>query len=296
MQIHTIDLKFQNLSQSIAAYLVVGPDGPVLIETGPTSTLETLKAGIAQHGYAARDIRHVLVTHIHLDHAGALGWWAQEGAQVYVHERGAPHMIDPSRLLASAGRIYGDKMDELWGEFLPVPAERLTVVRDGDAIGAGGLTFSALDTPGHARHHHVYRLGDIAFVGDAAGIRVPDSPFIDVPAPPPEFDLETWKETIARLDAARFTTIYPTHFGVVNEPRPHFERLRGVLIDTAEFVRSKYEEEVDRDEIVELYRAWSRERAQRSGLSPDLIERYESTSPSFMTVDGILRYWRKRTS
>ena len=294
MRIHTIDLQFQKIPQSIAAYLVVGPEGPVLIETGPSSTLDNLIAGIAQHGYTPRDIRDVLVTHIHLDHAGALGWWAQQGAQVYVHEWGAPHMVDPSKLLASAGRIYGDTMDELWGEVLPVAAERLTVVKDGDTIRAGGLTFSALDTPGHASHHHVYRLADIAFAGDAAGIRVPDCSYIDLPSPPPDFDLEAWTATIDRLVAADFATIYPTHFGVVVEPRQHFDLLRRVLIDNAEFVKSHLEAGLERDAIIELYSAENRKRARLAGLDDDQFDRYKATSPPYMSVDGILRYWRKR--
>ena len=197
--IHTLDLLFQNVPQAIAAYLVIGPEGPLLVETGPGSTLQNLKAQLGRHGLAPQDIGQVLVTHIHLDHAGAAGWWGQQGAQIYVHHVGAPHLIDPSRLLASAARIYGDQMDTLWGPMLPTPAEKVTAVYDGDIIQAGGLEFLALDTPGHARHHHVYRLGNLAFTGDAAGIQLPDSRLIDLPAPPPEFELEVWQQTIDRL-------------------------------------------------------------------------------------------------
>ncbi len=298
MQVHTIDLDFQNIPQSVAAYLVVGPEGPVLIETGPSSTLETLIAGIKAHGFVPADIRHVLVTHIHLDHAGALGWWAREGAHVYVHQIGARHMIDPSKLIASARRIYQDQMDELWGEFLPVPAENLTPVSDGDVIRVGGLELTAIDTPGHAGHHHAYSLLNgsekIAFVGDVAGIRLPDCPLVEVPSPPPEFKLDLWAASIDKLDAAGLTAIYPTHFGIVTDPRAHFTALRGVLNDVTEFVSSHFEADREREAIIELYTDWHRQRALDSGASEEIADQYLSTNPVYMSVDGILRYLRKQ--
>ncbi len=298
MQVHTIDLDFQNIPQSVAAYLVVGPEGPVLIETGPSSTLETLIAGIKAHGFDPADIRHVLVTHIHLDHAGALGWWAREGARVYVHQVGARHMIDPSKLIASARRIYQDRMDELWGELLPVPAESLTAVSDGDVIQVRGLELTAMDTPGQAGHHHAYSLQNgsekIAFVGDAAGIRVPDCSLVDVPSPPPEFTPDLWATSIDRMDAAGLAAIYLTHFGVVTDPHAHFAVLRGVLNDITEFVSSHFEANCDREAIIEQYTDWHRQRARDSGIAAEIAERYLSTNAPYMSVDGILRYLRKR--
>jgi glyoxylase-like metal-dependent hydrolase (beta-lactamase superfamily II) len=157
MKIHTLDLHFQNLDHAIAAYLVEGPDGYLLIETGPMSTLPALQARLAEHGLSAADVPDVLVTHIHLDHSGAAGWWGQQGARIYVHPMGTPHIIDPSRLWQSASRIYGEEMEALWGSVLPAPAEQVITVRDGEQIEAAGLTLSAIDTPGHAGHHHTYR-------------------------------------------------------------------------------------------------------------------------------------------
>src|SRR5690606_40448063 len=182
MQIHTLDLNFQNLSHAIAAYLIEGPEGYLLIETGPMSTLPALQARLAEHGLSAGDIGDVVVTHIHLDHAGAAGWWAQQGARVYVHPMGAPHLVDPARLWASAGRIYGEAMESLWGSVVPAPPEQVRVVRDGQQITAAGVTLTAIDTPGHAGHHHTYRLGDVGFTGDAAGVRVPGSEWVSLPA------------------------------------------------------------------------------------------------------------------
>lgn len=294
MKIHILDLNFLNMPHAIASYLIVDPEGPVLVESGPGSTLETLKARLAEHGYAPADIRHVLLTHIHLDHGGAAGWWARQGARIYVHHIGAPHLIDPTRLYNSARRIYGDMMDTLWGEMLPVPAEQLTALYDGDTVSVGGLKFTALDTPGHARHHHVYRLGDIAFTGDAAGIRLPGHSLVFLPAPPPEFDLEAWHRTIARLSSENFVTIYPTHFGAVENAREHLETLDALLDQSAEFVRARLQTGVDRDELIRQYSDWSRQRADALGISDDAYRQYESTNPQFMSVDGMMRYWRKK--
>lgn len=294
MEIHTLDLNFQNVPHVIAAYLVVGPGSPVLVETGPGSTVATLQAQLANHGYSPDDIEHVLVTHIHLDHAGAAGWWAQQGAQVYVHHVGAPHLIDPSKLLASAARIYGDQMDTLWGKTVPAPAEKITPVHDGDTIEVAGLMFTALDTPGHARHHHVYRLGDIAFMGDAIGITVPESPFIDLPTPPPEFDLEAWHQTVDRLRDEAFSVAYPTHYGRLENVPAHLSTFKSLLTQAANFVRDRMTAGIERDELVKQYQNWNRDRAAALNVPEEVIRQYETANPTYMSVDGLMRYWRKK--
>lgn len=294
-QIHTIDLNFQGVPHATAVYVIdSGSEGPVLVETGPGSTLNHCLDALKQLGIQPKDVRHVLLTHIHLDHAGAAGWWAQQGARVYVHYFGARHLIDPSKLLASATRIYGDKMDTLWGEMLPVPAERLTELYDNDTVNIGDLTFTALETPGHARHHHTYQLGSTAFTGDAAGLRLMNLPLVDIPAPPPEFDREVWVQTVDRLLAARFDTIYPTHFGAVTDVQGHLQAFRALIGDAAEFVRVRMEAGVSRDDLVMQYRDWTIERARAVGLTDAEIHQYETANPLYMSVDGIMRYWRKR--
>jgi len=294
MKIHTLDLNFQNVPQTIASYLIVGDGGPVLVETGPGSTLSNLHAELARHGFQPADVRHVLVTHIHLDHAGAAGWWAQHGAQVYVHHFGAQHLIDPERLLQSATRIYGDKMDTLWGEFLPSPAEQVTLVHDGDVIDVAGLQFRAIETPGHARHHHVFRLGDVAFTGDAAGIHLPDMPTIDVPAPPPEFELEVWEATIDRLLAENLSTLYPTHFGALHNPTEHLTELKALMRDITFYIKGHLDAGMERDDLVETYNNWNRARLHGAGMGDTAVHQYEISNPWYMSVDGITRYWRKR--
>jgi glyoxylase-like metal-dependent hydrolase (beta-lactamase superfamily II) len=294
MQIHTLDLNFQNLDHAIAVYLIEGPAGYLLIETGPMSTLPALQARLAEHGLSAADIGDVLVTHIHLDHAGAAGWWAQQGARIHVHPMGMPHLVDPSRLWESAGRIYGAQMEALWGSILPAPVEQMIPVRDGQQIAVAGLTLTALDTPGHAGHHHTYRLGDVGFTGDAAGVRVPGSDWISLPAPPPEFNRELWWKTLDRLEAEQFAAIYPTHFGRVEDVDYQLAQLRGVIEDASTFVRARMEDGMERDDLVNAYIGWNRERALASGMPPEDYARYEAANPLFMSVDGLMRYWRKR--
>ena len=294
MQIHALDLSFQNAPRVTASYLVVGPGGPVLVETGPGSTLPELKKQLAGSGFTSSEIRHILVTHIHLDHAGAAGWWAQQGTQIYVHYVGAPHLIDPGKLLASASRIYGDQMGLLWGDVLPAPAECVTPVFDGDKIEAAGLTFTAMETPGHASHHHAYLLGDIAFTGDAAGIHLPELAMIDLPAPPPEFNLDLWLATVARLNQGNFKAIYPTHFGQVTRWREHLESFTALLKEAAAFVRTRMEMGFERDAIVSDYVAWQRARASESQIGEEAFHWYEVVNPLYMSVDGIMRYWRKQ--
>lgn len=294
MRIETLDLDFQDLPRVIASYLVSGPEGRVLVETGPGSTLPTLLAALGDRGIAPRDIRAVLLTHIHLDHAGAAGWWAQQGVDIWVHPFGAPHLVDPTKLVASAGRIYGERMERLWGDLLPAPPERVRPVDDGETIAVAGLRFVAVETPGHARHHHVYRLGDVAFTGDAAGIRLPGVPWVDLPAPPPEFDRESWQRSIDRLRELRLSTLYPTHFGRTDAVAEQLDGVEMWLRQTTRFVRSMMAEGLDRDTMVERYDGWLREQASGAGVQGELSRAYDLANPRGMSVDGILRYWQKR--
>lgn len=294
MEIRILDTNFQGMRGVTAVFLVIGPEGPVLVETGPGSTIPAITAALSTHGYQPGDIKHVLLTHIHLDHAGAAGWWAQQGAQLYVHPVGAPHLIDPSRLIASATRIYGDRMGTLWGEIIPAPAEKVTAVADGDVIYVGGLSFKAIASPGHASHHHVYRLGDIAFTGDAAGVYLPKTGLISLPAPPPEFQHEVWLETIERLMAEKLKAIYPTHFGQVTKVAEHLQRFRALLDKSVDFIAERFEAGVGREEIIDDYKAWNRERMTDEGAAANEMVQEELANPMTMSVDGILRYLRKR--
>lgn len=292
--IHTLDLRFQGAPEAIASFLVLGPSGPVLVETGPGSTLDALQRELARFGLKPADIRDVLITHIHLDHGGAAGWWAQNGARVHVHHVGAPHLVDPSRLLASAQRIYGDMMKPLWGDYLASPAERVHALHDGDVVAAGGLRFLALDTPGHARHHLVYQLGDIAFTGDLAGIRLSARRHTRLPTPPPEFDREAWLASLEKVRARRFARLYLTHFGPLDDVDAHWETVARLVNDYPERVRAELERGADRDAILARFTEQEAARLAADGMSDQEQALYGSVGPMGMSVDGLLRYWKQR--
>ena len=303
MTIHTIDLDYLGIPQAIAAYVVVddswraGRQRPVLIETGPASTLEALRRGLGSLGMQFGDIEHALVTHIHLDHAGAAGHLAQQGTTIHVHEFGAKHLADPTRLIASATRIYGEQMDRLWGRIIPVPSGQLVPVHDGDVIEIGGLRFTAIETPGHARHHHAFELdtadGRVCFAGDIAGITIPGvdpARFLTVPTPPPEFDLDAWRVSIDRIRAREYALIYPTHFSRSGDVDGHLARLERALVDGVELIEREQRRGAAREQILEAYVADVRRQAADAGLSESAIELYLSMNLLTMNVDGVLRW------
>ncbi len=292
--VNTIDLNFLGRTGAIAAYLIEGPEGYVLIECGPASTWGQLETGLTEYGLKPSDLSGVLVTHIHLDHAGASGFLTREGVTVFVHAKGAPHLIDPSRLLASAGRIYGDRMDELWGSTAPCNKDKVVSVRGGEEVYVAGLRFLAVDSPGHAKHHLTFVLDDLAFTGDAAGVCLEGSSWVSVPAPPPEFNLELWLKTIDRLRALELKAIYPTHFGKQPDPFFQLSQLERALGECAHLVRDGMKQGLSRDQILDRYLEAEKKRAENAGVKGDLFEVYEASNPLFMSVDGIMRYWRKK--
>lgn len=288
-KIQVIDLHFQDRPQCVAAFLVEAPQGHLLIECGPATCRQQLLASLQAQGLQPGHLKALLLTHIHLDHAGDAGWWAQQGVPVYVHPVGAPHLIDPSKLLQSAGRIYGEHMERLWGEILPCPSERVVAWTPDSTLEIAGLPIEALDTPGHARHHLAYRIGENLFCGDVAGVRLPGQErAISVPAPPPEFEQEVWLATLARLRQLPLKTLYLTHFGPCSEVEAHWQQLGECIQSVAEFVGQR--QQIPRDQLVEEYTRW-----QRARLGDDAtFDRYEQANPLFMSVDGLLRYWKKR--
>lgn len=288
------------LPRYTAVYVLQGPEGAILIETSSAVTTENIVAGLREIGLDPKDIKHVLVSHIHLDHAGAAWWWAQQGAQIHVHEFGAQHLIDPSALVASATRIYTDRMDTLWGPVQPIAPEKVLPVHDGDVINVCGLKIKAIEAPGHARHHHAFALstidhGKICFTGDACAMIMPEGDYLAVPTPPPEFDLELWLETLQRLETCNFDTLYPTHFGpYLGPPATLLHRLRDALIEQAEFVRVQMETGKPRQEIFDAFVAWQREVSIAQGTSEKLYQDYTVDHLMEMNTTGLMRYWTKK--
>lgn len=289
----TLDLNFMGIAGAIASYLIPHSNGAVLVECGPGSTVPTLQERLRQHNLSPADITDVFLTHIHLDHAGAAGWLARQGAKIHVHPVGAPHMQNPEKLLASAARIYGDMMDTLWGEFLPVPPEQLSIIQDNDVITVDGMSFQAFDTPGHAEHHHVYLLEDTLFSGDIGGVRLAGTRHIRLPMPPPEFNLEKWKKSLERIKQLKFTRIAPTHFGLFNDVDWHLAALERGIEEINAWMEAVMPgdppvEEINR-QLSDLYH----QRAASAGVPAEQLQGYESANPSWMSGYGIQRYWRK---
>ncbi|MCW0221291.1 MAG: MBL fold metallo-hydrolase, partial [Prosthecobacter sp.] len=269
MTVHTIDLHFQNTPGLIAAYLIESNGELALIETGPGSTLPRLCRAITDLGFQVENIRHVLVTHIHLDHAGSAGWWAQQGAQVYCHPNALRHLMDPSRLMESARMVYADQMDTLWGEMLPAPEERVTALEDGQSVKVGAVSITAWDTPGHARHHHAYVVGDVCFTGDVAGLRLQNSGYLSVTAAPPQFDPPAYIASVDRLLAADFKSLYLAHFGIISDVRAHLTRYRQRIEEVHQQVRTWVNEGCSAEEIRLRYHDTEQAQSNAAGLTPE---------------------------
>ena len=300
--IHTLDLNFHDTLTSIASYLIPHAEGGVLVECGPGSTLPTMQTKLKEYDLTPQDITDVLVTHIHLDHAGAAGWFARQGARIHVHHVGAPHLLDPTKLITSASRIYGDRMDKLWGKFLSVPTDKLNILHDEDEIKVSDLVFRALDTPGHAYHHMAYLLDGVCFSGDVGGVRItiPGYRHLRLPMPPPGLHLGKWRETIQRLQQEDIHHLALTHFGIFDDVEWHFQAILEALDAADAWAREvmpraeKLENgEISKDWLRKEFMAWAKERSLAAGLTEDLLNTYEEANPSGMSADGLFRYWRK---
>jgi len=291
----TLDLNFQGRPYAIASYLIrpAGGDGVVLVESGPGSTRAALEAGLAKEGLSPRDVTHVLLTHIHLDHAGAAGWLARQGAQIYVHPVGAPHMLDPEKLIASATRIYGDRMESLWGEFLPVPEDQLNVPQDTEEIVIGNLRFVPINTPGHAEHHYAYLFEDICFSGDVGGVRIPGYQYLRIPMVPPELHLERWHESMQRLRKEEFARIAPTHFGIYDDPQWQLREVEKALDDAAHWMEEVMTADPSIEELRQLFTERTLADNEKLALSEEVVHAYQLANPPGMSADGLMRYWKK---
>lgn len=291
-----LDTRHGGVSGTIGVYLLpLDGDAFALVETGPGSTLRTLRAGIDEAGFELEHLEAILVTHIHLDHAGAAGELTKAtGARLYVHERGAKHLIDPSRLMASAERVYGNQLGSLWGTMEPAPEDRVQSLADGDRIELSGRTLEAIDSAGHATHHHCFLLDDGSLLtGDAAAVRLPGSRVIRPALPPPEADLETWEATIAKLRKREPSRLLLTHFGEVRDADAHLERIPRRNRAWADEVLEGMQTGDDFEALVRRMRALELAELVADGAEATTIERHRRTSDAHMTVLGLTRYWKK---
>ena len=294
-----IDTQMHGQSGITGVFVIKGAEQTALVETGPKSVVDNVLSGLEANGIEELD--WILVTHIHLDHAGAAGTLAQRfpQAKVGVHEVGTPHLVDPSKLWSSASRIYGDAMEQLWGGIDPIAEDRIHVVRDGDSISLGNLELTAVETPGHAYHHHAFLSSDgDLFAGDALGVRLPDVGFVRPATPPPEFHLEKAISSIERIRDLNPSTLWPTHFG------PHTEGTNPKSVDDfcaesieafnrwADWVREARKKTTDVEEAARLVKAQAIA-AIEGQVAEEARARMENTTSYWMNTWGYMRYFDK---
>jgi glyoxylase-like metal-dependent hydrolase (beta-lactamase superfamily II) len=291
-----IDLGFQNREGVIAAYLIREGDSLALIETGPTTTLPRLVAGIRAAGFEPADLRQILVTHIHLDHSGGAGVLLRQTPEaiVRVHPIGAPHLIDPARLLASATRLYGDRMEALWGEVAPIPAERIEPLEDAMPFAVGGRLLTAIYTPGHASHHVTYWDPEtsIAFTGDVGGVRMAGTSYVCPPAPPPELDPEAWAVSVDKMRALRPGRLCLTHGGPFADADGHLAQIGPNLTEMRGLALGELRAGAD---AARLTAAIHELMAARIGTDdPEILANLEWATPSYLAAAGLTRLLVKR--
>jgi glyoxylase-like metal-dependent hydrolase (beta-lactamase superfamily II) len=265
----------------------------VLFDTGPESTFDNIVTGLRKIGASANDIKHVFLSHIHFDHAGAAWRFAELGAMIYVHPRGAQHLIDPTKLIASATRIYGDNMQRLWGRIVPLPEERVRILEDNNVVQVAPFEIRAIATPGHASHHHVYHWEDNLFGGDIAGVRLGNGPPIP-PFVPPELHIESWHESIGKIRKLNPTNLYLPHFGLVKDSvATHLTALDGRVTRWSEWFHQRISAGVQEPDLVLGFARLEHDDLTGHGATEELARDYETADPSYMAVPAAIRYWQK---
>lgn len=297
IDIHTLDLNFMGHSQLIGSFLIPCPDtGFVLIETGPASTLETLEGEISRAGFDLEDLKGIFLTHVHLDHgAGAGALSVRTGAAVFVHPKGVAHLIKPSeKLLPSAKRLYGDMMVPLWGVVEPVPKELVVVVEDGDTVEIEGLEVVGHHTPGHAVHHIAWQVGGAVATGDIGGIRFPGASYVLPPMPPPDINIELWRESVERIRALEPEMLLLTHYGVFEDVASHLDELEDRLVRWQEMTEEILKGDGDSAAVAAAIIEEDQKEIGQALVTPDALERYRKLCPMDANSAGLERYCRKK--
>lgn len=301
MKVHTLDLDFLDIAKSIAVFVVETAQGRALVECGPASTLAHLEKAVEANGWQMADFQHIFLSHIHFDHAGAAWYFAEKGAMVYVHPKGLPHLAQPEKLYNSARMIYGDSMDRLWGEMRPIPENRLYAPQHGESIEQLGLRFRAWYTPGHAVHHIAWEVAPsgapdseaVIFTGDVAGVRIGSGPVMP-PCPPPDIHVEDWQQSIALLRSLASGRLFLTHFDEVHDKSTHLDALEQRLLEWANWMRPFAEKKEAQELIVPQFQAFVQKSLRDAGVEEQDLTRYEAANPAFMSVAGLMRYWKKK--
>lgn len=291
--VHVLDTLQLGRPGIIAATALETANGLALFDTGPESTFEEISAALGRLGHKPANVRHVFLSHIHFDHAGAAWRFARLGATIYVHPRGAPHLADPRKLVESATRIFGDDMERLWGHIEAVPTERLRVLEDGDSVHLGDLEVRAMATPGHATHHHVYHWEENIFGGDVAGVQIGEGPPIP-PFVPPELDVEAWRKSIRKIRDLGAAKLYLPHFGLAKgDLETHLAALDERVQRWSEWFRDRLRAGEDQAQLTPAFAEYEAQDLQEDGATAEHVADYEAADPSHMAVTAALRYWRK---
>jgi glyoxylase-like metal-dependent hydrolase (beta-lactamase superfamily II) len=315
LKIHILDTLQLGRPGIVAATALETNDGLILFDTGPESTFDNVAAGLRRVGFAPEDVRHVFLSHIHFDHAGAAWRFAESGspartsATIYVHPRGAPHLIDPAKLIESATRIFGNDMQKLWGRIAPVPAERVKIAQDMEVIHVPPFEVRAIATPGHASHHHIYQWEDNVFGGDIAGVRIGGGPPIP-PFVPPELHIESWHESINKIRKINPAKLYLPHFGLVEgSVSDHLDALDERVHDWSAWLGDKIrlsrrsgakeggfpnpQSAIDNSELISEFAKYEANDLRSGGATEAEVQDYETADPSYMAVPAAIRYWQK---
>ncbi|MDO9553156.1 MBL fold metallo-hydrolase [Rhodonellum sp.] len=291
---HIIDLCFLDTQEAIASFLIETSDGPILIETGPESTFPQLQKGIEQLGFQLQDIKNVFLTHIHFDHAGAAWQFSKLGAKIHLHPLGLPHLASPEKLWESAARIYGKDMDRLWGKMEPIPEALLVPVDHLEIIHIGDVSLKALHTPGHAVHHIAWKLDGDIFTGDVAGVKINNGPVVP-PCPPPDIHIENWKHSIQFILKNQPMRLFLTHYGIVENPEEHLEALEDILDTWSGWMKPYFEKGIPQEEIISEFMKYTKSELEAKGVDAKTIQVYEYANPSWMSVAGLMRYWKLKS-
>jgi glyoxylase-like metal-dependent hydrolase (beta-lactamase superfamily II) len=294
--VHLIDALHLGKPDVICIALVeCGPNDLLLVDSGPESVFDAVVEGVRKLGFNPGHVRQILASHIHLDHSGGAWRWAKEfGTKIYVHPRGAPHLVDPSKLVGSAARIYGDKMNSLWGEAGPIPIDQVIAVEDRAQLRFGSKQFRVLYTPGHAQHHNAYWLESerTVFAGDVAGVRIRGGPTTP-PFPPPDIHLESWKESLEKIRALRPDSLHITHFGKVEDPVGSLDALEKRMFSWADWMKQRLLEGKSETAVIPEFEHFTVQELLGAGTPNEDLATYEQADPASMSVAGLARYWRK---
>ena len=292
MDLKIIDLNFFT-TEAIASYVIETGEGPILIETGPATVFENLRSGLSDLGYQLSDVKHVFVTHIHLDHSGGAWRFAEAGSTIYVHPVGAPHLIEPEKLMRSATRIYGeDDMQRLWGEVRGMDKDRVVALEDNQSLNIGGTEIKAVETEGHAGHHFCYLVENALFAGDTASCVMGGGPIIPA-TPPPEINLEKWNASIDKMREISPDTVYLTHFGEYSDVNGLLDATAEMLGEWSEWIGERVSAGKSDEEITEEFGEYFRAIFEREGISEEVYRKYDLMTPYHMNAGGLIRYWKK---